>query len=79
MKEKELNYYCELAYGFLENPMIPYAAAKKIIAGFFTEDVLDYKKSKSKIITRLTLIDSYYSTNINRYNLYAFDELYEAI
>lgn len=83
MNTKTLSYYAELAYSILHNEnSLQYAKDKEIISNFFTKFILDDYLTNENIIilkSRLSLIDSYYSTNVNNYRLFGIEDIIEGI
>jgi hypothetical protein len=68
---KSLNYYAELAHDIL-NSETQYQSNKAIISALFNDTPTNNFESVVK--NRITIIDSYYSTQMNK-RLYGIDEL----
>lgn len=83
MITKTISYYAELAYSVLHDEnTLQYAENKEVIKSFFSNNILeDYLSNENILIlkSRLTLIDSYYSTNVNNYRLFAIEDIIEGI
>jgi hypothetical protein len=71
MHQNKLNYFAELAHEIL-NSETQYKSNKGIISALFEEQEISDLESVVK--NRLTVIDSYYSTQMNK-RLYGLDEL----
>ena len=80
---KELLYYAELAYKFLHEKETSYLAGKKSISLLFNKGFMlkDYSNPNTRLIinARLTLIDSYYSTNVGKMRYFGISDIVESI
>ncbi|MEI7491318.1 MAG: hypothetical protein WCK92_07965 [Bacteroidota bacterium] len=76
----DLKDYAEKAYRILHkegtSAETNYGRSKRIITSFFNSSEENYFET---VISRLTLIDSYYSTQINSKRLFGIDEIAEKI
>ena len=73
---KDLKYYADKAYKILHktgtSAETNYGRSKRIITSLFSMSEENYIET---VISRLTLIDSYYSTQINSKRLFGIDEI----
>jgi hypothetical protein len=78
-----LPYYADLAYKFLHETKNPYLDGKRAISMLFNSGfkLKDYSSSNASLIinARLTLIDSYYSTNIGKMRYFGISDIVETI
>lgn len=79
-KMQELSQYAEMAYNILNNKdssaEINYGRSKRIIEKLFRENIND---DREVVVSRLTLIDSFYSTQINSKRLFGIDDITDKI
>jgi len=76
MEKPELKDFATKAYNILHNNKTIYSRSKEIISSLFQNDK---EYNLDLVIFRLTLIDSYYSTQINSKRLFGIDELADEI
>lgn len=78
-KDKTLVYYAELSYSILHNEnSLQYKEDKEAIQLLFSKfNLQNYNEKEAGLIIkcRLSLIDSYYSTNVTKFRKYGIDDI----